>query len=257
MPPGLTSAGSSSVTAPTKPTWTSLNSLIHVAGTASSPVARTFRFAAMYCHSAPPYGLVDRVVRRHHPVDEVVVALVELVVADGRDLEARSVEGVDRRLVVLDERLERRGADEVAGGGEDRVRVRGAQLLHGAREHSGAGLAVVVLSRMRPWKSFVARICTWVGAAWAAGTTSALAPSAAIVAAATAAKRRRVGWGGRGVTEIAWSFLWFDPVGTTPARGSCSTARASASLRVSPEYANGHEREFIERQRNRDRASAR
>ena len=58
MPPGLTSAGSSSVTAPTKPTWTSPKSLIHVAGTASSPVAFSFRFAAMYFHCAPPKGLV-------------------------------------------------------------------------------------------------------------------------------------------------------------------------------------------------------
>ena len=58
MPPGLTSAGSSSVTAPTKPTSTSPKSLIQVAGTASSPVAFIFRFAAMYCHCAPPNGLV-------------------------------------------------------------------------------------------------------------------------------------------------------------------------------------------------------
>ncbi len=58
MPPGLTSDGSSSVTAPTNPTCTSPNSLIQVAGTAGSPVARSFRFAAMYSHSAPPNGFV-------------------------------------------------------------------------------------------------------------------------------------------------------------------------------------------------------
>ena len=82
------------------------------------------------------------VVGRHHTVDEIVVSLVELVVADRRDLEARRIERVDRRLVLLDERLERRSADQVARGGENRVRVRGAKLrlrrLRASRRRPGA-----------------------------------------------------------------------------------------------------------------------
>ena len=81
-------------------------------------------------------GLVVGVVRRHHPVDQVVVALVELVVAHRRDLETGLVERVDRRLVVLDERLERRGTDQVTRRSEHRVRVRRTQLLHRTRQHT-------------------------------------------------------------------------------------------------------------------------
>ena len=84
------------------------------------------------------------VVVRHHPVDEVVVALVELVVADRRDFEARSVEGIDRRLVVLNERLERRRADQVARSRENGVRVRGAKSVHGPCELRGTGLRTFI-----------------------------------------------------------------------------------------------------------------
>ena len=91
----------------------------------------------MYCQFAPPYGLVRRVVRRHHPVDQVVVALVELVVARRRDLETGLVQRVDRRLVLRDERLERRGTDQVTGRSEHRVRVRRTQLLDRTGQHRG------------------------------------------------------------------------------------------------------------------------
>ena len=104
--------------------------------------ALNFTLAPRYSHSAPPWGC-RRVVRRHHPVDQVVVALVELVVADRGDLEAGLVERVDRRLVVLDERLERRGTDQVTGGGEHRVRVLAAQLLDRTGQHRGTRLGAV------------------------------------------------------------------------------------------------------------------
>ena len=103
MPPGETSSGRSSVTAPTKPTWTVAEVLDP--GRRSSGVGRRCRFiltlAAMYCQLAPPSGLVSASYGAITRFDQVVVALVELVVADGRDLEAGLVERVDRRLVVL------------------------------------------------------------------------------------------------------------------------------------------------------------
>ena len=71
--------------------------------------------------------------------DEVRVAAVELVVACGRDLEAHGVERVDGRLVVLDEGLEGRGADEVTGGDEHRVRVLRLELLHRGGERCSTG----------------------------------------------------------------------------------------------------------------------
>ena len=97
-----------------------------------------------------PLGATERVVLGvvlgDHPVDQVVVALVELVVADRRDIQAGLVERVDRRLVVGDEGLERRGTDQVTGSSERRVRVLRAQLLDRTGEYSrtcGAGERVV------------------------------------------------------------------------------------------------------------------
>ena len=49
------------------------------------------------------------------------------------------VERVDRRLVLRDERLERRGADQVTGGREHRVGVLAPQLLDRTGQHRGAG----------------------------------------------------------------------------------------------------------------------
>ncbi len=71
---------------------------------------------------------------RLHAVDQVAPPAVELVVADGADVEPRGVEGLDRRGVLLDERGERRCADHVAGGGEDRVRVARTDAVHGRGE---------------------------------------------------------------------------------------------------------------------------
>ena len=58
-------------------------------------------------------------------VAQVGPALVELMVADRRDVQAGRAHRVDGWVVVLDERNERRGADQVAGTDEERVRVRG------------------------------------------------------------------------------------------------------------------------------------
>ena len=54
---------------------------------------------------------------------ELLVALVELVVAHGRDVEAERVHRLDRRLVVERGGQQRRRADEVAGRDGERVRV--------------------------------------------------------------------------------------------------------------------------------------
>ena len=82
-------------------------------------------------------GIRCGVVGLHHPVDEVGVARVELVVAGSRDGKPRLVEDVERGLVVLDERLERGGADHVARGGEHRVGIGGPELLDGTRHDGG------------------------------------------------------------------------------------------------------------------------
>ena len=81
---------------------------------------------------------------RHHTVDEVVVPLVEVVVTHGRDLEAGLVERVDRRHVLLDEGLEGRGADQVAGRREHGVGVLGPQRLHRTGQRRGAGLGTAL-----------------------------------------------------------------------------------------------------------------
>ena len=122
MPAGDTSSSRWSVTAPTKPTWMSPKSWIHDSGSAGDCRRRCARWRRG-TPTARRQRVGDRVVRRHHPIDEIVVALVELVVADGGHLEAGRVQRVDGRLVLLDERLERRGADQVAGGREHGVRV--------------------------------------------------------------------------------------------------------------------------------------
>ena len=94
MPAGDTSSGRWSVTAPTKPTRTSPKSWIQVSGSAGEPSALAHVGAEVLPHRAAE-RVRHRVVRRHHPLGEVGVALVELVVADGRDVEAGLVEQVD------------------------------------------------------------------------------------------------------------------------------------------------------------------
>ena len=68
-----------------------------------------------------------------HP-QELVDALVELVVADAVVVETHQVEGLDRRLVVEERGDERRRADQVARGDEQRVRVRRLELADVRRQ---------------------------------------------------------------------------------------------------------------------------
>ena len=60
---------------------------------------------------------------------ELLQPLVELVVADARDLQAEGVHRLDRRLVVEQPRDQRARADQVSRADGDRVRVVLAQLL--------------------------------------------------------------------------------------------------------------------------------
>ena len=71
-------------------------------------------------------------------VVDIRATLVELVVAERAHVEPGRVERVDRRLVVLDERRERRRADQVARRDERRVGVRRLVLLHDSGEHRSA-----------------------------------------------------------------------------------------------------------------------
>ena len=77
---------------------------------------------------------------RHDAAEQVVQALVELVVARGQDVEAQRVHHVDRRVVLLDVGHGGGAADQVAGARQQRaVRAvlgleRGAVVLHGVGE---------------------------------------------------------------------------------------------------------------------------
>ena len=139
-PAGETSSGRCSVTAPTKPTWTSPKSLIQVSFRARAVGALEPDVGAEVLPVGPAVGVVVDVVGRHHPVDQVVVALVELVVAHRRHLEAGRVERVDRRLVLLDERLERRRADQVTRRREHGARSSATEVVDRAGDHRGTRL---------------------------------------------------------------------------------------------------------------------
>ena len=85
---------------------------------------------------------------------QLVDALVELVVADAVVVEAHDVEGLDRRLVVEQRRQQRRRADQVTGRHEDRVRVGrlevrdvGGEVLGATGRHAGRGQALEVRDR--------------------------------------------------------------------------------------------------------------
>ena len=65
-------------------------------------------------------------------------ALVELVVADGREVEPEQVHGLDRGLVVVERRQQRAAADQVARGDGQRVAVLALELAQVAAEDRGA-----------------------------------------------------------------------------------------------------------------------
>ena len=85
-------------------------------------------------------GVRRRVVRGQHTVHEVVVSLVELVVARCRDIKSGGVEHVDGGLVLRDEGLEGGCPDQVARRGEHHVRVGRPQGLDLADHDGRAGL---------------------------------------------------------------------------------------------------------------------
>jgi hypothetical protein len=72
---------------------------------------------------------------------QLLVALVQLVVADGGRGGADRVEELDRRLVVEQRGRQRRGADVVAAAEHQRVALLGAQLPDvGGQEGRAAGV---------------------------------------------------------------------------------------------------------------------
>ena len=72
-----------------------------------------------------------------HP-QELGGPLVELVVADGVEIESDRVHRLDRRLVVEQARQQGAGADQVTGRHDDRVAVRLLERLHVRRQVLGA-----------------------------------------------------------------------------------------------------------------------
>ena len=92
---------------------------------------------------------------------QLIHALVELVVADAVVVELHEVERLDRRLVVEERRQQRRRADQVARRDEERVRVLGARRADVSRQVlDAAGVRRPIRppepvggSRL-PWKSF-------------------------------------------------------------------------------------------------------
>ena len=174
IPPGDTSVGVSEVTAPTTPTVTPWTTNVAYSGSAGVCVPFWYTLAPRYCHSAlVPVPLVpatrarDRVAwpgrAADHPRRQVGVALVELVVADGRGVQAHLVHHVDRRLVLLDRRVEQRRADQVTGAEQQRARDRSARSFSIVVAHF---VVRSLVGSIRPWKSLMFSSVIFTGAAW-------------------------------------------------------------------------------------------
>ena len=149
---------------------------------------------------APVDGVAAAVL---HP-QQLVDALVELVVPDTVVVELHQVERLDRRLVVEQRRDQRRRADQVTGRDEQRVRVRRPQLTdvawRGTRTPPNSGVpdgprrpAEPAGGCSAPWKSFRPRIWISVVCAFSAarGDGSPFAPAAGTTAIATASAATR------------------------------------------------------------------
>jgi hypothetical protein len=85
-----------------------------------------------------PLALVDSVAAAVLHSQQFVLARVEFVVADGRDLEPHHREGFDRGLVVKQRREQRARADQIAGRDKDGVLRLCAKLLDQRRHVLGA-----------------------------------------------------------------------------------------------------------------------
>ena len=83
-------------------------------------------------------AFVDRVATAILHPQQFVLALVEFVVADGRQCQPHHRQRFDRRLVMEHRRQKRAGADQVAGRDEDRVAVSIAKLADQRRHVFGA-----------------------------------------------------------------------------------------------------------------------
>src|SRR5439155_5374153 len=69
---------------------------------------------------------------------QLLLALIEFVIADGGDLESHHRQRFDRELIMKQGREERAGADQVAGGDKNRVVGALAELLYQRRHLLGA-----------------------------------------------------------------------------------------------------------------------
>ena len=85
-----------------------------------------------------PLAFVDRMTAAILHPQQFVLALVEFVIADRGDREPHHRQRLDGGLVVEHRRQKRAGADQVAGGDEDRVLVALAKLPDQRRHVLGA-----------------------------------------------------------------------------------------------------------------------
>ena len=85
-----------------------------------------------------PLASVDRMTAAILHPQQLVLALVEFVIADGGHRKPHHIKRFDGGLVVKHRRQERAGADQVAGGDEDRVAVSFAELPDRRRHVLGA-----------------------------------------------------------------------------------------------------------------------
>src|SRR5690606_14491937 len=88
-------------------------------------------------------GEVGELGARLDAAEQILLALVVLVVADRGGVDAEGVEHVDRRLVVLHRGLEGGAANVVAGGEQERGPALGAHRLDLAGQRRGAAEGAV------------------------------------------------------------------------------------------------------------------
>ncbi len=85
-----------------------------------------------------PLAFVDRVAAAVLHALQLVLALIEFVIADGSNRKPHHRHRFDRRLVMEHRRQKRARADQISGRNEDRVLVAVAKLFHQRRHLFGA-----------------------------------------------------------------------------------------------------------------------
>ena len=93
-------------------------------------------------------AVVDRMAAAILHPQQFVLALVEFVIADRGDRQPHHRQRFDGRLVMEHRRQERAGADQVAGGDEDRVLVALAKLPTSVAMCSAPPAATVIFLRL-------------------------------------------------------------------------------------------------------------